>query len=102
MYMIHLCLFYFQNVEYKKGRGLIEIFIAFSLLLLAEDLILLARRSALLTMNLQPGNEPTSSSTYLPFSLLVLLANCTDIPQSLSFRGKWKNLKDVQYFLCEM
>lgn len=36
-----------------------------SLLLFADDPILLAWRSAMLTMKLQPGNEPTSPSTYL-------------------------------------
>lgn len=85
MYVIHLCLFYLQNAEFKKENAFILIFIAFSILLCIEDLILLAARSAMLVMNLLAGNEPASPCTYLQISLLVLLANCTNVPTSLSF-----------------
>lgn len=80
MHVTHLCLFYLQNAEFKKENGFILVVIAFSILLCIEELILLATRSAVLVMNLQAGNEPASPSTYLPFSLLVLMANCTSIP----------------------
>lgn len=85
MYVIHLCLFDLQNAELKKENSFILIFIAFFILLCIEDPILLAARSAMLVMNLVAGNEPASPSIYLPFSLLVLLANCTSVPTSLSF-----------------
>lgn len=88
MYVICLCLFYLQNAEFKKENGLILIFIVFSILFCREDLILLAARSAMLVMNLLAGNEPAPPSTYLQISLLVLLANCTNVPTSLSIRGK--------------
>jgi len=84
-YMIYLCLFELQNAAFKKTNGFVEISTPFPISLFTEDLMLLARSTATLTMHLQPGNEPTSPSTYLQFSLLVLLANCTNIPPSLSF-----------------
>lgn len=85
MYVIYLCLFYLQNAEFKKKNGFILILIVFSILLCMEDLTHLAARSVMLVMNLLAGNEPASPSTYLPFSLLVLLANCTNVLTSLSF-----------------
>lgn len=85
MDVIHLCLFDLQNAELKKENSVILIFTAFFILLCIEDLILLAARSAMLVMNLVAGNEPASPSIYLPFSLFVLLANCTNVPTSLSF-----------------
>lgn len=75
--VIHLHLFDLQNAEFKKENSFILIFIAFFILLCIEDLMLLAERSAMLVMNLLAGNEPASPSIYLPFSLLVLLANYT-------------------------